>query len=139
METDTALVGTNGVVVLDTVTHVGLNLTLVIHPCYTELVNSVGDTEALNQINLVKLRVLVVLFFNGTKNLFYCLMILRFVGEASFQVFQYFFCVHSEMFLTYDFTFVCNCVCKITHFLLICKRFVRKSVEIYSNRYYYPS
>ena len=60
---------------------------LVIHPSNTELVNAIGDAKTFNQIGFVKLRMFVVLFFNGRKNFFYCLMILRFVGEPSFQIF----------------------------------------------------
>ena len=87
METDTAFVRTDGVVVLYTVTHVGLYVTLVIHPSNTELVNAIGDAKTFNQIGFVELRMFVVLFFNGRKHFFYCLMILRFIGEPSFQIF----------------------------------------------------
>ncbi len=50
MEADAALVGTDGVVVLHTVAVVGLNLALVVNPCYTELVDAVGDAETLYEV-----------------------------------------------------------------------------------------
>jgi len=50
--------------VLDAITHVGLHVTLVVNPSDAELTNTVGDAKALNQIGLLKLGVLVVLFGN---------------------------------------------------------------------------
>ena len=70
-----------------TIAHVGLYVTFIVYPSNTELVNAIGDAKTFNQIGFVKLRMLVILFFNRRKNFFYCLMILRFVGEPSFQVF----------------------------------------------------
>ena len=87
METDTALVGANGVVVLHAVAHVGLVVALIVHPGHAELINTVGDAKTLNQIYLFKLGVLVVLLFDSTQYLFHCLVILRLVGEASLQIF----------------------------------------------------
>ena len=86
METDTAFVGTDGVVVLYTITHVGLILSLVVHPCHTELVHAIWNAKALDEVHLVKLRVLVVLFLNCAENFFYCLMILRFIWKTTLEV-----------------------------------------------------
>ena len=55
-------------VVLYAITHVGLYVALIIHPGNSELVNAIGDAKTLNQISFVKLRMFVVLFFNGSKN-----------------------------------------------------------------------
>ena len=99
METDTAFVGANGVVVLDAVAHVGLNLAFVIHPSDAELIHAIWNAETLDEVHLIELWVLVVLFLDCTENFFYCLMILRFVWKATLKVFQYFFCVHCEMVL----------------------------------------
>ena len=96
METNAALVWADGIVVLDTIAHIRPNLPIVVHPRNPKLIDSVGNTEAFNQIFFFKLGMLVVLLFNRTKHLLYCLMILRFVGKASFQLRQYFFCVHSN-------------------------------------------
>ena len=87
METNTAFIWADSVVVLHTIAHVGLYVTFIVYPSNTELVNAIGDAKTFNQIGFVKLRMLVILFFNRRKNFFYCLMILRFVGEPSFQVF----------------------------------------------------
>ncbi len=87
METDTALVGAYSVVVLNTVAHVGLDLALVVHPCNTELINSVGNAKTFYQVSLVKLGVLVIFFLDCCKYLFNGLMILGFVGKASLQIF----------------------------------------------------
>ena len=95
MEADAALVGTDGIVVLHTVTHVGLHLSLVIYPCHTELIYAVRYAEAFYQVGFLKLRVLVVLFFDSGQYLFDCLMVLRFIREASLEIFQDFLCVHS--------------------------------------------
>ena len=72
---------------LYTVTHVGLYVAFVVHPSDAELIDAVGDAQTFNQVGFVEFRVFVVLFFDGTQYLFYGLMILRFVGEPSFQIF----------------------------------------------------
>ena len=106
MEADTALVGAYGVVVLHAVAHVGLYLTLVVHPCDTERVDAVGDTETFDEVYFVKLGVLVVLFFDCAEYFFYCLMVFRLTWEAPFEVFQYFFCVHNLCFFcSFDIAF----------------------------------
>ena len=46
VETDTAFVRADSVVVLNTVTHVCLNITFVVHPSYTELKYSIRNTQA---------------------------------------------------------------------------------------------
>ena len=99
MITQTAFVRTNGIVVLDTITHVGLYLTLVVNPCDTEFANTIGDAEALNEVGLLKLGVLVVLFFDSRKNLTYCLDVLRLVGEALLQILNNLCCIHNLFFL----------------------------------------
>ena len=86
METDTAFVRTDRVVVLNTVTHVGLNITFIIHPSHAELIYSIRNTQTFDQVYFIKLRVCVVFFFNSRKYFFYCLMILRFIGKSSFQI-----------------------------------------------------
>ncbi|MPM63875.1 hypothetical protein SDC9_110759 [bioreactor metagenome] len=85
MEADTAFVRTNCIVVLHTVTHVCLHVTFVVYPSNSELVYSVGYAQTLNQIRFVKLRVLVVLFFDGSQNFFYCLVVLWFVRKTKLQ------------------------------------------------------
>ena len=67
VETNTALVRTDGVVVLHTVAHVRTDVAFIVHPGHTELVDAVGNAQALHQIHLVKFGVLVVLLFNRTQ------------------------------------------------------------------------
>jgi len=86
VETDTAFVRADGVVVLYTVTHVGLYLAFVVDPSYTEREDSVGNAQSLDQVVTVKLGVLVVSLLNGTQHFGYGLMIFGLVGEASFQI-----------------------------------------------------
>ena len=95
MITQTAFVRANGVVVLDTVTHVGLYLTLIVNPCDTEFANTIGDAKALNQISLFKLWVLVILLLDSGKNLRNCLDVLRLIGEALLQLLYNFCCIHN--------------------------------------------
>jgi hypothetical protein len=81
--------------VLNTITHVGLYLTLVVNPSYTELDDTIGDAKALNQIGLLKLRVLVVLFLDGRKYLTYGLDVLRLVGKSLLQILYNLCCIHN--------------------------------------------
>jgi hypothetical protein len=94
VEADTTLVRANGIVVLDTVAHVGLDVTIVVHPSDTELINTIRNAEALDEVDLVELRMLVVLLLDGAEDLFYCLMILWLVRESLLQILKNFLCVH---------------------------------------------
>ena len=72
METDTAFIGTDYVVMLHTVTHVGLNLAFIVHPSDAELINAIRKYKRRsNQISFFELRVFVVLLFDRTENFFY--------------------------------------------------------------------
>ena len=84
MEADAAFIRADSVVVLHTVSHVGLHVAFVIHPSDPELIDSVGDTQTLYQVRFVELRMLVVFLFDRGQYFFYRLMILRFVGKPSF-------------------------------------------------------
>ena len=95
METDTALVRTNGHVVLYTVSHVCLYVALVINPRYTECEDSVWNTESLNKISFLKLWVLVVNVLYRLKHLLYCLKIFRFIWKSFLKAFYYVFSVHN--------------------------------------------
>ncbi len=64
METDTAFVRADCIVMLDTVSHVGLDLTFVIHPSYTEGKNTVGDTKTFDQIALFEFGMFIVSLFD---------------------------------------------------------------------------
>ena len=94
VETNTTLVGANGVVVLHAVTHVGLDVALVVHPGDAELIDAIGDAKTLDQVYLVKLGVLVVGLLDGGKNFFYGLMVLGLVRKSAFQILKNFFRIH---------------------------------------------
>ena len=93
--TQTAFVRANSIVVLDTITHVGLNIALIIYPSDTELTNTIGDAKALDEVCLLKLGVLVVLFLDSRKYLRNCLDVLRLIWEALLQLFYNFCCIHN--------------------------------------------
>ena len=146
METNAALVRTDDVVVLYTVAHVCLNLALVVNPCDAELIHAVGDAEALYEVHLLKFRVFVVLFFDCSKNFFYCLMILGLVRETTLQVVKYFCCIHcfeSFLLVVLCVDFACEInglrwlfsenACKVTHLFPFLQHFVRKISILYTN------
>lgn len=85
METDTALVRANGVVVLDTVTHVRLNVTLVVDPVHAELYHPVRHTETLDEVVAVEFRMFVVLFLDCAQHLGDGLDVLRLSGNFSWS------------------------------------------------------
>ncbi len=91
----TAFVRADGVVVLDAVSHVGLHIPLVVHPCHAELIDTVGHAKALNEVGLLEFRVFVVLLLNGWKYLTDGLDILRLVGKSLFQIFYNLCCIHN--------------------------------------------
>ena len=90
MVAKTSLVRANRVVVLYAVTHVSLYVALIIYPRYAELDDAVWNAETLDEVCLLKLRVLVVLFLDSTENLTNCLNVLRLVWESSLEIRDYF-------------------------------------------------
>ena len=82
METETALVRTDGIGVLHTVAHIGLHLALVVDPCDAEGHYTVGHAEALNEVGSLKLGVLVILIFDGGQHFCNGLKIELFTGEV---------------------------------------------------------
>ena len=90
METKTSLGWANHVVVLDAVTHVSLNVTLIVYPGYTELDNTVWNAKTLDEVCLLKLWVLVVLFLDSAEYLTNCLNVFRLIRESSFKIRDYF-------------------------------------------------
>ena len=82
MKTDTAFVRANGVVMLNTVTHIGLYVALVVYPCHAERDYAVWNAKALDKVGAVEFRVTVVLFLNSAEDLTNSLDIFRLVWEA---------------------------------------------------------
>ena len=94
METQSTLVGADGVVVLHTVSHVCAHVALVIDPVDAELDDAVGDAQALNEVGFLKLRMLVVLIFDRSEHLAHGLDVLRLIGKLLLQFSYYFGCFH---------------------------------------------
>ena len=65
METDTALVRAYGIVVLDTVAHVGLHLSFVVDPSNPEREHSIGDTQPFDEVVAIKFGVFVIHLFDS--------------------------------------------------------------------------
>ena len=82
METDAAFVRANGIVVLNTVTHIGLYVALVVYPCHAERDDAVWNAKALDKDGAVEFWVTVVLFLDCTEDLANSLDIFRLVWEA---------------------------------------------------------
>jgi hypothetical protein len=76
METKTALVGTYGAVVLDTVTEIDLHLALVVHPWNAESDDSLWLYKPFEQGCTFPFGMLVINIFNTYKHFTYCLEIL---------------------------------------------------------------
>ena len=64
METKTTLVRSDCRIELNTITGICLNLTVIIHPCHLESKNTLRLYDALYNLRIFKLRMLVVNFFN---------------------------------------------------------------------------
>ena len=73
METQTALVRADGAIKLNTVTNVDLHFALVVDPGHTESDDSFWLYDALNNLGLLELRMLVVHIFNRFQYFTYCL------------------------------------------------------------------
>ena len=82
METDTALVWADGIVVLNAVAHIGVYFPVVVDPADSERYYAVGDAQALDKIVTLKDGILVVDILNRGNNFSYSLEILGFIGKA---------------------------------------------------------
>ena len=106
METDATLVRADGIVVLHTVTHVIVNLTLVINPRNTECENTVGDAKTLDEVITFKFGIFIIDIFNRGQNLFHCLNILRLIRETTFQFVDNCYCIHTLEIGNINFTMI---------------------------------
>ena len=94
MVAQSPLVGANGVVVLNSVAHIGLYVSFVIDPCHAKFHQPVGDAQPFDEIGFLKFRVLVILIFNRTQYLTHCLNVLRLIGESLLQILYNIHCSH---------------------------------------------
>ena len=85
METYTSLVRANGIIMLYTVSHIGLHPSTVVHPSHAKREDTVWNAQTLNQIRFLKLRVLIIDIFDGFQDLLNGLVVLRLAREAAFQ------------------------------------------------------
>ena len=73
MEAQTTLIGSDSAVELHTVTEVHLYLALVVDPRHTEGDDTLGLYDALDNLRLLELRMLVIHVFDRLQHLSYCL------------------------------------------------------------------
>lgn len=80
METDTAFIRANGIIELNAITEVVLNITFVVDPGDAECQNTIGLDHALNDLVLFEFGVLVVDVFNAHQHFLNGLEIFFFSG-----------------------------------------------------------
>ena len=85
MKTHATLVRTNGIVVLNTITHIGLHTPLVIDPIDAKRHYAVGNAKPLYQINSLKFRVLIVHVLYRRQHLVHRLNVFRLVRKTTLQ------------------------------------------------------
>ena len=96
MEAETSLVGTDSAVELDTVSQVGLDLTVVVNPGNAESEDPVGLYDSLDDLCLFELRMLVVDILDGLKNLLNRLEIFLLCRVLGLETGHYFCGFHNE-------------------------------------------
>ena len=94
VEAETALIWTDGIVELDPVAGIGLNLTVVVNPGDAECEDSVRLHEPLNNLGVFKLRMLVVNILNRLKHFTYGLEIFLLRSVLGLKFGHDFFCSH---------------------------------------------
>ena len=85
VETNTALVGADGIVELNAVTQVGLYLTLVVYPRHTEGEDAIWFHQPFDNLCFFELGMLVVDSLDRQKDFFHCLQILGFTRMFCLQ------------------------------------------------------
>jgi hypothetical protein len=95
METQTALVGTDSVIELDTVAGINLNVALIIYPSYLEGELTIGFNDTLCDTVSLEFGVLVIYLLNGHQYLTYCLKILFLTRMTELEIRHKFVYIHS--------------------------------------------
>ena len=106
METDTAFIRADGIVVLHTVAHIVLHAPLIVDPRHTEREYAVGDAQTLYQIVAFELGMLIVDFLNRGNHFFHSLQVFRLVRKPAAQIVDNFSSFHSNVM------FSCRFPCK---------------------------
>ncbi len=97
VETETALIGTDGAVELDAVAEVRLDLALVVHPGHTEGEDAVGFDHPLHDLCLLELRMLVIDLFDGFEDFLHGLKVLLLERVLGLELCHDVLCLHDEM------------------------------------------
>ena len=97
METQTALVGTDGVVELDTVAGIHLHLSFIIDPRHAEGENTVGFDDALDDLRRFEFRMFVIHVLNGLENLLYSLQVFFLCRVLRLEAGHNLLCFHCDM------------------------------------------
>ena len=87
METQSALIRTNGAVELHAVARIDVHLALIIGPRHAEHDHALRLNEPLDDLCFLKFRVLVVYIVNRDQHFLHCLQKLRFSGVLPHESF----------------------------------------------------
>ena len=101
METKAAFVRANGVIELYAITQIRLDFAFIIHPCYTESKDTIGFNQALNDLGLFELRMLIIHILNRDKDFSNSLQILKFSWMLGLEISHDFFNIHSGFSLKF--------------------------------------
>ena len=80
MKAHTALVGTDGVIELYTITQIDLHFAAVVDPGHAEREDAIGLYKPFNELGTFKFRMLVVDIFNAQKHFAYGLQVFVLAG-----------------------------------------------------------
>ena len=94
METKTSLIWSDSRVELYSVTCVCLNFTVVVNPSNLECKDTLRLYDTLNDLSLLKLRVLVVYLLDRLQYFVYCLEVLFLIRILGLKLGHQFLCVH---------------------------------------------
>ncbi len=98
METDTSLVGTDGVVELHAIADIVLHLAFVVYPSHTECEDTVRLHHSLDYTGFLVFGMLVVNVFYAKKNFFHCLEKFVLSGMLGLKIGQNLIDIHVNQF-----------------------------------------
>ncbi len=94
METQTSLVRSDGRIELDTIAGVCLHLPIVVNPCHLESEYALRLNDTLNNLGVLKFRMLVIYVLYGLQNFMYSLEIFLLVRVLGLKLGHQFICFH---------------------------------------------
>ena len=116
METQTALVGTDSVIELDTIAGINLNIALVVYPSHLESELTIGLNDTLSDTVSLEFGVLIVDLFYGHQYLTYGLKILFLTGMTEFEIRHKFVYIHSLNVFRFMIVRLFFCLMPLTRF-----------------------